>query len=354
MKESKVALSYNTTNTSNDYTNLGYKWTQPQQTYGPGGIPYGQMSDFFKNNPFQDVYGSLIGSLGGYAKDLFGRSAQNPLYTVGQGGEFSPEKFSSMFGFSTGVSPDDPNLPKWMSNLRGGQANIANEAVNQMANAGIASTRGGMGVNTGIDPRSQMSQQALQSIAQRYSDDYSKAVGWEQQNATLSNQMANALVSAYASMYGTDMNTAANILNTQLGATQGRSADLNNYLNLMNQAFQADTAWTNQQIKNRPQENAQIAAINAAKNQASQQAGQQQQLQNILSSLFGGQFGTTTGPGSQWLNYMQKYAQANSMGAGLPSAGSGMRGRMGTPATQGSLDYMRYPYLQPQGWYGVQ
>jgi len=314
------------------------------------------MSDFFKNNPFQDVYGSLINSLGGYAQDLFGRSSQNPLYTIGSSGEFSPDKFASTFGFSTGVSPDDPNLPKWMANLRGGQANIANQAVNQMANASIASSRGGMGVNTGMDPRSQMSQQALQQIAQRYSDDYSKAVGWEQENSVLSNQMASALVSAYASMYGTDMNTAANILNTQLGATQGRSADLNHYLDLMNQAFQADTAWTNQQLKGRPQENAQMAAFNAAKNQAAAREGQQQQLQNLLSALFGGQFGTTAGPGSDWLSYMQKYGQAATMpGSPLQYRGiSSMTGqRMGSPVNTEGKMYQQFPYLQPAGWSGV-
>jgi len=340
MKESKMAL--------------GYDWTQPQQTYAPGGTPYGQASDFFKQNPFQDVYGGLIKSLGGYAQNLFDRSGQNPLYTVGSGGNFNPQTLASTFGFSTGVSPDNPNLPKWMANLRGGEANITNQAVDQMANASLASSRGGMGVNTGIDPRSQMSQQALQQVAQQYSTDYEKAVGWEQENAVLMNQMAQALVSAYASMYGTDMNTAANILNTQLGATQGQSADLNHYLDLMNQAFQTDTGWTNQQLAARPQQQQQAWTFEQQKQKAAQQAGQQQQLNNLLSSLYS--MGTTAGPGSEWLNYMQKFSQA----AGMPGSPLTMKGvtplsgqKIGSPATQESLDYMRLPYLQPQGWSGV-
>lgn len=333
-------------------TGLGYKWSQPQETYGPGGIPYGQMSQFFQNNPFQDVYGGLIGKLGGYAENLFGRSSGNPLLMAGQGGGFNPESFASTFGFSTGVSPDNPNLPKWMENLRGGEANIANQAVGQMANAGIASSRGGMGVNTGIDPRSQMSQQALQQIAQQYSTDYSKAVGWEQQNATFSNQMAQALVSAYANLYQTDMNTAATILNQQLQATKGQSGDLQHYLDLMNQAYQGDINWTNQQIKNRPQETAQATAYNTAQNQASTAQGKQQQLMDLLNSaIFGGAFGPSAGQGSDWLNYISKFNQAQQMGAGMMP---GAKTKMGTPVTQESLNYMRYPYLQPQGWYGVQ
>jgi len=338
MKESKMAFEYN--------------WTQPQQTYAPGGTPYGQASDFFKNNPFQDVYGGLIKNLGGYAQNLFDRSGQNPLYTVGSGGNFNPQTLASTFGFSTGVSPDNPNLPKWMDNLRGGEANITNEAVNQMANANIASSRGGMGVNTGIDPRSQMSQQALQQIAQQYSTDYSKAVGWEQENAVLMNQMAQALVGAYASMYGTDMNTAANILNTQLGATQGQSADLNHYLDLMNQAFQADTGWTNQQIAARPQQQAQAWAFEQQKEKAAQAEAARQRADQLMSSFLSGDLGRQGV--ESWIqnaNLLSQLGYLSSGGTSLSWPYAPNKGKAGIPETQEQANWMKNPYLDPYANY---
>jgi hypothetical protein len=119
---------------------MAYQYVQPQKTYGPLGYTYGQRSDFFKQNPYQNQYANLLGRLQGYSGTLMNRNLQaNPLGTMFA----SHSQFRSQFGYTgDAVSPDNPNLPKWMANLRGGQQNVLNSAVNRMASAGIASSRG--------------------------------------------------------------------------------------------------------------------------------------------------------------------------------------------------------------------
>jgi hypothetical protein len=97
-----------------------------------------------------------------------------------------------------------------------------------------------------------MAQQATGQLAQRYADDFTKAVEWERQNALLKNQVADAMAQAYTDVYKTDMGTATNLLQQELQGTKYSADDLNAYLNAMYGAYAADTAWTNEQIRNRP------------------------------------------------------------------------------------------------------
>jgi hypothetical protein len=261
---------------------MAYTYVKPQQTYGPGGITYGQYSDFFRQNPYQNQYANLLGRLQGYSGTLMNRNLQaNPLGTI-----FSnPNQFKSQFGYSSNaVSPDNPNLSKWMANLRGGQQNLLNQAVNRMANAGIASSRGGMGVMGGMDPRSQMAQHATGQLAQQYSTDFSKAVEWERQNAELQNQTANAMAQMYANVYGTDMQTAANLLQQELQGTKYSADDLNAYLNAMYGAYAQDTAWTNQQIANRPNEQWQQRQRYQQQRQWDEERAKQYEINRLIST----------------------------------------------------------------------
>lgn len=287
------------------------QYVKPMGTYGPGGIKYGQYSDWFKENPYQNQYAGLLGRLGNYSGQLMGRRlANDPLAAGGMFGD--PSKFRSTFGYATNaISPDNPNLPRWMSQLRGGQQNLLNQQVGQMANASMASSRGGMGVMGGANPRAQMAQNASGQLAGRYADDFSKAVEWERQRAMFENQAADAMARGYSSIYNTDMSTAANLLGQELQGTKYSADDLARYQQAMLGAYMGDTDWYNQQVKGRPEERWQERQRRWTTKDRMGQKMQEDELGQLMRQLYFNpqQFGS-------WENYIGPLNYLNDLRSG--------------------------------------
>jgi len=264
---------------------MPYGYTKPLQAGDYRGVPYGQKSSLFAANPYQNQYAGFARQAQNYGQRFLDRRlANDPL---GAGGMLSsPEAFRSAFGFSDGyVSPNNPNLSRWMENLQGGQQALLRQGVNRMANAGIASTRGGMGVMGGVDPRSQMAQQAMATLAGRYSDDFSKAVEWERQRALLSNQAADAMLRAYGDIYRTDVNAGLGLFGQQLEATRSGAQDLMQYLQMLNQAYGQDIDWANQQRAAGPQLRFQRWENQQKMQEAQRKLDQQQRIDQMLRTL---------------------------------------------------------------------
>jgi hypothetical protein len=80
------------------------------------------------------------------------------------------------------------------------------------------------------------------------------------------------------------MQTAANLLQQELQGTKYSADDLNAYLNAMYGAYAQDTAWTNQQIANRPNEQWQQRQRYQQQRQWDEERAKQYEINRLIST----------------------------------------------------------------------
>lgn len=291
--------------------------TAPQYAQ-PGTNQYANYSDFFKNNKWNDPYGSLVGNDTDLGNSLIKRRLAYDPFSGGAGSA------ATQFGLSSGVNPNDPNIPAWMANLEGGQKNLLDDATKRFASAGVASSRGGMGVAGGVAPEAGARADAMKQLASGYADRYGQAVDWTFKNNATANQNASAMADLYGKLYSTDMSTGQGLLGQAMTGTQAADASRTNWTKMMEDAFNKDTDWahgaTDRANAEQDRERKQI------KDQYT--SDQDAQLQHLL------QYSIMEGPG-RTMTYPQTNIQEYLRQKGLIKGGAGSGGGSGRKSGKG-------------------
>jgi hypothetical protein len=246
----------------------------PKRQQGdPAGTPLGQRSAYWNANPYQNQYAGLMQNYGNLGNKLIGSN----LNAAG-----SPESWKARFGWKGGPGPNDPALGQWMANLTGNQAQAARSGVNQMAAAGVGSTRGGFGVG-GPSLRSQIGAQATRNIADRATQNFDSAVRYETNRRGMDNTIANSM----AQYAGKQMDTGLGLLGLQLQGAQSADRGLLQYLQMAGNAFNQDTTEANQYRMTEPDRWHQEAMRERQLAQLDQQQKLQQRYGNTLAHAMG-------------------------------------------------------------------
>jgi hypothetical protein len=300
------------------------------------------------NNAFQPFYNQA----GNYAQKFLNMNlSANPLAS---GGVLSdPSKFRASWGGGQQVNPNDPNIGGFLNNLSGGQYRAAQQAASKVANAGVAAGRGGYGVAGGISPASTYAQNAIQSAANNYGQNYSQAVNWQMQNADRQSRYdlsgMNSWADLYGKIYGTNAQTGTTLSGQQLQAAQSadESARANQQLQYNYWANEANKRaqeiqneqqqWQNTQTQlNYPeqiqaQRRQQAAGESAASNQQAwnQMVAGSRMAQDVATPKGGYSFW----PGSLYSRLQDMYGSAG----GVPLYNTQSRGTGGRNARQGRV-----------------
>lgn len=200
--------------------NYANQMGQQSANYLSGNNPLGRMADTYGQQSANYMNGNnrianTANTMGGYASKLFGSLMDAPGGWGSSGGSWS--------GYG---SPNDPRIAGHMANLRGGTQNLLDDYVKRTANAGVASSRGGMGVAGGTPLDAQLRQQQMGTLAKGYGDNYSKAMDWTFQADSLNNSRNSSLASALSSILGTQMQgeLGAGRLGADLAGLQSNTA----------------------------------------------------------------------------------------------------------------------------------
>ena len=172
--------------------------------------------DYYRGKKFDPGYAAYASNVGGLGQGLLGRSKPKDPFEGGLNAD-TIGNFRNMFGYDSYPDINNPNTisttRKWMDNLSGGQNALLDQYSRKMANAGVASGRGGLGVQGGRDPYAAMRQQQMSTLAGQYSQNFNQAIEYQRQKALYDQSNANAL----ASLYGTIYNANAGMYNTDMG-----------------------------------------------------------------------------------------------------------------------------------------
>lgn len=232
--------------------------------------PLGSSYDFWKANPWQNMFGDLTKNYGNLGNKYLGQYAG-----------MTPEQMRLKFGWGGGVGPNDPVLGQWTAQMRGNVGNELRQGADRMANAGIASSRGGYGL-PGADLRSVLGQQANQQVAGMASQNFSNAVNYENQRR----QMDNLVASALADFAGKQMNTGLGLMGLQLQGTQSADASKANWLQNAGAAFGKDTDLYNQMVTSEPQRRYQDAQMKYGQQQMERQGQQGDMIARLLQKAY--------------------------------------------------------------------
>ncbi|MFA5868050.1 MAG: hypothetical protein WC891_08895 [Actinomycetota bacterium] len=214
---------------------MAYSYVAPDKYAGTsGGGVGGQVSDYFKTNSYEDPYKEYLPQYQKYADQYLGGT--NPLAGGAQG-------FKDYFGYSS-LNPSDPRIGGFLGNLQGGVRNAVNENAGRMSNAGIASSRSGMGVRGVPDMRSAALRSGNETVANNYADAYGRSVDWTRDAVGLDNQGANAMADAYKAQLG----VGSNMMQMLLQALQSGDASAMQWAKMQLDAFGQDTA-TSQRLR---------------------------------------------------------------------------------------------------------
>lgn len=243
-----------------------------------GNTPLGTSYDFWQDNPWKDRFSGIsqnYGNLGGQY--------------LGQYANMSPDQMRSRFGFQRGVGPNNPVLGQWTAQMRGNVGNELRKGANQMANAGIASGRGGM-MLPGSDLRSVLGQQANQQVAGMASDNFRSAVDYENQRRGMDNQSASSM----ADFAKGQMSTGLGLMGLQLQGAQSADQSQANWRQNAGNAFQHDTDFYNQAVMGESQRNFQQKQQRYQENDLARNQELQELIQQLLKK---GTRGGNLGPG---------------------------------------------------------
>lgn len=243
----------------------------PKPATGNLGYTPAYSSNWFNNNQYQNPYGSFVNNNTAKANQLL--NSQNPLAGISD-----INGWNAKFGFKK-LNPNDPDIGSWMNNLRGGTNQAVQQNADAMANAGIASTRGGMGVVGGTDPRAMLGLQGTKQVAGQFGNDYRQAVDWTRQGINDWNSGASAYANAAADIYGKQLGSGTALMGQVLDAL--KSGDANQMAWAMQQmaAYQKDIDTYNRTAA----ENVQAQRAGELRQQ---QANQQLYNQNLLDQIF--------------------------------------------------------------------
>lgn len=246
-----------------------YRYVQRQ---GYRNVPTGQRYDFWKDNPWQNMFQGQSQNYGN-----LGNQFLNPYAGA------DPSQLRTQFGYRGGVGPNDPALGQWTAQMRGNVGNALREGVNRQANAGVAASRGGYSLPGG-DLRSVLAQQANQQVAGMASDNFRSAVDYENQRRQMDNYSAQAL----ADFARSQMQTGLGLMGLQLQGTQAADASLARWQQNAGNAFGADTDLYNQLILSEPQRMAQQRQQNYAEQQMNRESDKQNIISRLLAQGYGG------------------------------------------------------------------
>jgi hypothetical protein len=243
-------------------------------------------SKFYEQNPYQgDPYAAFTGQMGKYGQGLMGQANQNPLLT-GDYLKGGPQGWMSQFGAQY-PGPNDPIVPEYMANLRGGTQNLLNQFTNRAANAGVAAGRGGMGIAGGVDPRSAMMAQGTQQLAGQYGTDYAQAMDWAAKRANFMYGGAQDWLRTAGDIYGKQLGAAGGMFGQQFAGLQAGRGDYNDYMNRAGAAYGTDVNSYNTWLQNQPGYINQMKQTQQGQNQAQTQQDQQKAYQDQWNQMFG-------------------------------------------------------------------
>jgi ribulose bisphosphate carboxylase small subunit len=257
---------------------------------GVGNTPMGRSYDFWQDNPWQNTFADATKNYGNLGNQYLGQYAN-----------MTPEQMRLKFGYTGGVGPDDSSLGRWTAQMRGNVGNELRQGANQMANAGVASTRGGMAL-PGSDLRSVLGQQANNQVAGMASQNFQNAVNYENQRRA----MDNATASSLSNFAGNQMQTGLGLLGLQMQGLGAADQSLGRWQQNAGNAFANDTNLYNRLVESEPQRAFQQKQMRYQGRQMDQQQQMKDFVQNLIQQGFRG--GNNTGDVGQFTarNYLSK------------------------------------------------
>jgi hypothetical protein len=241
--------------------------------------PMARRSDYYSANPWEDPgydqFGKKVGDAGmGF---LNRAGAMDP--TKAGGWLSDPSTFMAKFGINA-YNPLDPTsraqMGAGMANLRGGQQNLMQQGVGQMANAGVAASRGGFGVTGGTNPEASAQQAMMKQLAGQYGSDYTTIAGLLNNSAGIASSNAGNYANAYSKILGDYLGAGQGLTGQQLQAISGKGASMDRYRGEAAGAYGQDVQDYNQQVAGAPerawQERQRQQQMNDAQFQADQAA----------------------------------------------------------------------------------
>ena len=198
--------------------------------------------DYFKAAGYNSGLGDYGKDVGGMGKGLINGANQFNIFAGGG----SPANAWAKLGYSDNYpdinNPNTmPTINKWMSNLQGGLNNNLDAYSKQMANASVASTRGGFGM--GNDPYSSLRAQQMNQLAGMYGQNFSQSVDWMRQKSLFDQQNANALANLYGNMYSANLKSGTDLMGLQGNALNSDAANQLQWLGMGQNAWNNDTNW---------------------------------------------------------------------------------------------------------------
>jgi hypothetical protein len=257
--------------------------------------PMARRSDFYAANPWEDPgYDQFGNKVGAACMGFLNRaSAMDP--TKAGGWLSDPSSYMAKFGINA-YDPLNPHsqaqMGAGMANLRGGQQNLLQEGVGQMANAGVAAGRGGFGVTGGTNPEASAQQAMMKSLADKYGSNYMDIAGLLNNSAGIASSNAGNYANAYSKILGDYLGAGQGLTGQQLQAISGKNASQTDWRNQAGAAYGQDVQDYNQQVAGAPQrawqERQQQQQMNDAQFGRDQKAGALDQLKNAVSGYKSG------------------------------------------------------------------
>ena len=265
--------------------------------WAPNGQKLQNQSDFWADNPYNDPYSDFEKQTGGYAKSaLDSANAADPL-AGGGGWNAALSRMGS--GYPDMNDPATKSaLKSYMDNVAGDRNRMLAGAATNLANASVASTRGGYGVAGGTSPEAAAYKTAMDTASSQYGTDFKTAMDYLYKNANLDMQTKQALMQLIAAKYG----FGKDMTGMQLQGLQSGQKGLEDWLKEAYGAYSGDVNRYNKNVMGEPDLRVHLRDLAHTQSRQSAADYQQSQIAGLQSALASGMGGDMPGGFDPTLN----------------------------------------------------